>query len=208
MSELRNIFWDSCILYRFLRGKPLEYVDHIKMHVEDCEAGKTKIYISSVALAELRPSVVGMSGHSPASIVSQMCAFAVAIDASPNIMSFAGALKDNKFVCSTDHPKADERLRPLSTGDAIQLATAVSLREHWGVIGLEFHTFDEGKRASKEDGGKTVPMIGFHNWCEGLDHKEEVSLVREMKRSKPEHPLCPLPKKSPNLTASKKPPAS
>jgi hypothetical protein len=32
----------------------------------------------------------------------------------------------------------------------------------WGDVGLEFHTFEEGKRASQEDGGKTVPMIGFH----------------------------------------------
>lgn len=160
----------------------------IKKHVADCEAGRSKIYISSIALAELRPSVVGKSGQSPASIINQACSFAISIDASPPIMSFAGLLKDNRYICGTDHPNADERSRPLSTGDAIQLATAVHLREHWAVVGLEFHTFDEGKRASKEDGGKTVPMIGFHNWCKGIEDNEEVSLVCEMKRVKPTYP--------------------
>lgn len=203
MSELRNIFWDSCILYRFLRGSPLDYVDHIQKHVEDCEAGKTKIYISSVTLAELRPSIVGMAGRSPANIISQTCAFLVPIDTTPNIMSFACLLKDNRFECSIDHPNSKERNRPLSTGDAIQLATAVNLREHWGVIGLEFHTFDEGKRSSKEDGGKTVPMIGFHNWCKGIEDREEISLVCEMKRIKPEHPSCRIPTKNLNTSSSK-----
>lgn len=192
MTEDVNIFWDACVLYRFLRKEPTAFVDHISAYVADAEAGRVKIYMASITLAELRPSIVNLKGETPASIINRLCSFAVMIDTSPDIMSLAGILKDNKYICSTDSPKSKERSRPLSTGDAIQLASAVELRESWGVQGLVMHTFDEGGRSSKQD-GKTVPMIGFHNWCKGLEGNEKVELVRELKRTKPVHKSCPLP---------------
>lgn len=196
MSEVKNIFWDSCVLYRFLKNEPAEYTDHIAAFVKDAEEGRVKVHMASIALAELRPSIVNLAAESPVQIINRLCSFATMIDTSPDIMSLAGVLKDKRYVCGTDHENAAERARPLSTGDAIQLAAAIDLRESWGVQGLEFHTFDEGKRSSKEDGGRTVPMIQFHNWCKGLESDPEVNLVKEMKRTKPIHQSCPLPKNS------------
>ena len=194
------------MLYRWLSKKPNDYVDHISAHVSDAEVGRSKIFISSIGLAELRPSRVKASGETPASIVNKLCAFITVIDTIPDIMSLAGSLKDNRYVCSTDGPKAPERSRELSTGDAIQLATAIWMREYAGVQDLEFHTFDDGKSRNSVD-GKTVPMISFQNWCKGLDGVEYVELAKELKRKKPDHPSCPIPAKN-NSTSSKKPPAS
>lgn len=193
LTDDANFFWDACVLYRFLSKRPSDYVDHISAYVADAESGRVKIYMASITLAELRPSIVNLNGETPAGIMNRLCSFAIMIDTSPDIMSLAGLLKDNKYICSTDGPNAKERTRPLSTGDAIQLATAVDLRESWGVQGLVMHTFDEGKRSSTEE-GKTVPMIGFHNWCKGLEDNEKVGLVRDLKRTKPVHASCPLPK--------------
>ncbi len=167
-------------------------MDHISAYVADAEAGRVKIHMASITLAELRPSMVNLPGETPVNIINRLCSFAIMVDTSPDIMSLAGVLKDNTYICSTDAPKAKPRSRPLSTGDAIQLATAIDLRETWGVQGLVMHTFDEGKRKSTED-GRTVPMIGFHNWCKGLEDNEAVSLVRELKRIKPVHTSCPIP---------------
>jgi predicted nucleic acid-binding protein len=192
LTDGLNIFWDACVLYRFLRNEPTDFVDHISAYVADAEAGRLKIYMASITLAELRPSIVKLKGETPANIINRLCSFAIMIDTSPDIMSLAGLLKDNKYICSTDDPKAEERCRPLSTGDAIQLASAIDLRENWGVQGLVLHTFDEGMRSSKEE-GKTVPMIGFQNWCKGLEGNEKVDLVRELKRMKPVHASCPIP---------------
>lgn len=194
MTEDLNIFWDACVLYRFLRREPVDFVDHISAYVADAEAGRVKIHMASITLAELRPSIVNLRGETPVNIINRLCSFAIMVDTSPDIMSLAGLLKDNKYICSTDGPKSPERSRPLSTGDAIQLATAIDLRETWGVQGLVMHTFDEGNRRSTED-GKTVPMIGFHNWCKGLEDNEKVNLVKELKRTKPVHASCPLPQK-------------
>ncbi|MCP5365843.1 MAG: PIN domain-containing protein [Hyphomicrobiales bacterium] len=207
MAEKLNVLWDTCVLYRWLTKSPVEFVDHISEYAKDAEDGKVGIFISSMALAELRPSLVVNTGETPASIVSRLCGFIAIIDTVPDIMSLAGELRDNRFVCSTDGPKVPERTRPLSPGDAIQLATGIWMREYAGVQDLEFHTFDEGKRKDTID-GKTVPMIGFHNWCKGLDSVEVVSLAKELKRKKPDHPRCPLPKTNPNSTNSAKPPAS
>lgn len=194
---MKNILWDTCVLYRWLTKHPPEYVDHIAAHVADAEAGRSKIFISSIGLAELRPSRVKASGDTPASIMNRLCAFITVVDTIPDIMSVAGSLKDNRYVCSTDDPKAKERARELSTGDAVHLATAIWMREYAGVQDLEFHTFDDGKSRNAVD-GKTVPMISFHNWCKGLDGVEHVELAKEIRRKKPDHHSCQIPTKKPN----------
>lgn len=202
MTETKNLLWDSCVLYRWLSKSPDEYVDHIDQHLKDAIAGRTSIFISSIALAELRPSKVNMAGMTPAAIMAKLLSVIKVIDANPDIMSMAGSLKDNRFV-AFDGPKAKERARELGTGDAVQLATAVWMDEVAEVKGLEFHTFDDGKNRHSID-GKCVPLLSFQNWCKGLDQTELVQSVKAIKRKIPEHDQCPLPQKnnSPNSSAS------
>ncbi|MEW2911442.1 hypothetical protein [Leisingera sp. JC11] len=195
MTEKKSVLWDTCVLYRWLTRSPADYVDHIEAHIADAEAGKAEIFISSISLAELRPSRVADSSETPAGLLTKLGAFISVVDTIPDIMSIAGCLRDNRYVCSTDGPKVAERKRELTLGDAIQLATAIWMREYAGVQDLELHTFDNGKsKNSGESGGKrAVPMLDFHNWCKGLDDVEVVQLAREIKRKKPDHPLHPIP---------------
>lgn len=187
--------WDSCVLYRWLNGTPNDYVDHIGKYLEEAKLGKVELYISTITLAEIRPSAVSRSGFSPIQILSEISSSFILIDTSPDIMSLAGYLKDQTYQ-SVDGPIKDAAKRPLGTGDAIQLATAIALREEFGVQNLTLHTFDEGKRKDSVD-GKSVPLIGYQNWCRGCANDEEVQKVIAIPRKKPDHPLCPLPKTSP-----------
>jgi hypothetical protein len=194
LTEIKSFLWDSCVLYRWLSKSPDEYVNHIDQHLKDAIAGRANIFISSVALAELRPSKVSMPGLTPAAIMSKLLSVIKVVDANPDIMSMAGSLKDHRFI-AFDDPKAKERTRELGTGDAIQLATAVWMNEIAEVKGLEFHTFDDGKARHSID-GKCVPLLSFQNWCKGLDDAALVQSVKAIKRKIPEHDQCPLPQKS------------
>ena len=192
MTEVSRVLWDACVLYRWLSKSPIEYTDHITQYVEDARTGKAEIFISSISLAELRPSVIKKPGYTPASIIREACAFIRIIDTSPDIMSLAGMLKDVTYICSTDLPKVKERSRILTTGDAIQLATGVWMKEYFGVQNLELHTFDDGKGKNSEVYAKTVPMLSYHNWCKGLEANDNVQLAVELKRRKPLHPSFPM----------------
>lgn len=198
--------WDACILYRWLNGQPPEYLDHIEKHLDEASSGSVDIYISTITLAEIKPSNMGKSGLTPSQVISNISSSFVYIDTTPDIMSLAGYLRDQTYQ-HVDGPITRAATRPLGLGDSIQLATAVALREEFGVQNLTLHTFDEGKRKDGEEGKKCVPLIGLENWCRECAKDEEVQRVLSVPRKKPDHPSCPLPPKN-NSTSSKRPPAS
>lgn len=188
----QSLLWDTCIIYRWFNGNPAAYTDHIQQFLKDAEERKVEIFISTISLAEIGPSKMGKSGLNPRQVVGSMSKSLVFVDPTPDIMSLAGHLRDQTYR-HMEGPADTAPVRPLSLGDSIHLATAVALREEFGVQNLTLHTFDEGKSRSSETGKKTVPMIGFQNWCRGCENDEEVQKVIDLSRSKPVHPLCPLP---------------
>lgn len=187
--------WDACILYRWLNATPPEYLDHIEKHLEEASSGSVEIYISTITLAEIKPSNMGKSGLTPLQVLSAVSSSFVPIDTSPDIMSLAGYLRDQTYR-HVDGPLERAPTRPLGLGDAIQLATAVALREEFGVQNLTLHTFDEGKKKDGIEGKKCVPLIGLENWCRDLEDNEEIQRVLSVPRKKPDHPSCPLPGKA------------
>lgn len=198
--------WDTCVLYRYLGTATTDYVDHIEKYLEDLDAGRCEIYVSTISYAEIRASKVARLGLTPIQIVSSINKSLIPVSPSVDIMAVASHLRDQRYR-QIDGPEERAANRELSLGDAIHLATGVALREEFGVQNLAFHTFDEGKRRDGETGKKTVPIIGFEKWCRDCADDEEIRKVIEMKRAKPVHISCPLPLKS-KTTSSAKPPAS
>ena len=184
--------WDTCVIYRWLGNPDAPYVDHIQEHLHDLEASQAEVYISTISLAEIRPSSMGRSGLSPTQLLSTVSKSFKMIDTTPDIMSLAGYLRDREYK-QVDGPEDKAASRVLGLGDAIHLATAVALREEFGVQSLSLHTFDEGKRKDGEIGKRTVPIIGFHNWCRNTNDDEEIQKVLSIPRTKPVHPKCKIP---------------
>lgn len=199
----KALLWDTCVLYRWFQPDETDYVDHIKKYLEESAAGAVDIYLSSISLAEIKPSAVSKSGFTPLQIVSAISNSFILVDTSPDIMSLAGYLRDQRYR-HVDGPTDRAAERPLSLGDSIHLATAVALREEYGVQNLTIHTFDLGRKKDFEHEKKTVPMIGFENWTRDCPSDEQVQKVIALERKMPEHPSCQLPKIKSN--GSKKPP--
>lgn len=180
------------MLYRWLNGEPKDWLDHIEAHLIDGQSGSTDIFVSTTVLAEIRPSKVNQKGHTPLQIVQAISAAFKFVPPSPDIMSLAGHLRDQTYT-HVDDNQSGAKPRALSLGDAIHLATGVALQEEFGVQNLTVHSFDEGRGRDGQTGQKSVPIVGFHNWCGSNADDEEVQRVLSLKVSKPLHPACELP---------------
>jgi hypothetical protein len=173
----------------------------------DAGEGKVDIFVSTISLAEIGPSKMGKSGLRPIEVLNSISKAIVLVDPTPDIMSVAGHLRDQTYRLIGE-PETTAPKRNLSLGDSIHIATAIALREEFGVQNLVLHTFDEGKSKDSEIGKKTVPIIGFQNWCRDCGNDEEVMKAIEIKRGKPEHPSCPLPRPKSSHADSQKPPGN
>lgn len=190
-----SLLWDTCVLYRWLNGQPTEWLDHIEAHLSDLQSGKTDIFLSTTVLAEMRPSKVKKTGKTPLQVIQAVNSAFKYVPPSPDIMSLAGHLRDQQYV-HVDGPAEKAVTRELSLGDAIHLATAVALQEEFGVQNLIVHSLDEGKKRDGQIGRKTVPVVGYHNWCRTNGDDEEVQRVLSLKISKPVHQTCQIPPKN------------
>lgn len=178
-----NYFWDSCCFIAYLNDEKDSYdIPSLEQFLDEARAGKAYIYTSTVALAEVRPSL--MKKKSVGSFSEFMEDFGGAIillDPTPNVMHYAGFLRDLRYK------KSNSTKRQLATPDAIMLATCTHLEDDLGVRVESFHTYDKGKRRSV-DGGKGIPLLTYEEWCEGIEEDDLAVRTSKLPRREPLHP--------------------
>lgn len=180
-TKISHLFWDSCCFIAFLNDEKDAYdVSSIEQYLDDAREGKARIYTSTVALAEVRPSFLRKKSiGSFSEFVDDLSGAVIMIDASPNVMTIAGRLRDIPYR------KANSDKRQLATPDAIMLASCLYLADTMGVSVDHFHTFDKGKRRGPD--GKGVPLLGYDEWCEGIED-DLAGRVIGVSRKEPIHP--------------------
>jgi predicted nucleic acid-binding protein len=186
---ISNLFWDSCVFTAFLREERAAYdIDSIEQYLTEARDGRHRIYTSSLVFAEVLPSlIIKPELGSFADFVDDFRGAIVVVDASAELMQLAGLLRDLPYK------KAPSPGRRLATPDAIMLASAVHLKQAFGVNVDHFHTYDDGKRRGPD--GKSVPLLSYHDWCEGFtpDQMRVARPVIDLDRRCPIHPHPRLP---------------
>ena len=180
---MSNFFWDSCVFYAYLDDQTTLDNSGIEQFLHEAQHGKHRLYASSLVLAEVVPSAIRKSGIGTfQSFINDLQDAITIVTPSPDVMHRAALLKDLPYK------KGTSKGRRLSTTDAIMLASCLEIKEAWGVNIDAFHTFDDGKKRGLE--GKMVPLLSFHEWCEGFtqDHSEIADPVIQLSRCKPDHP--------------------
>jgi predicted nucleic acid-binding protein len=184
-----DLFWDSCVFTAFLRNEEHAYdINSISQYLDEVKAGKSKIYTSSIVLAEILPSSLAKSNKgSFQDFVVSLHGSIIIVDASPNVMRIAGELRDLPYR------KSNSPGRQLATPDAIMFASCIYLAEAMGVKVDAFHTFDDGRRRGPD--GKSVPLLSYHEWCEGFtpDQMRIAKSVIDLNRCRPVHPSPKFP---------------
>lgn len=180
--DSKFLYWDTCVIVRWLTEQPTQLVDHIDQFLEEAANGNRTIVTSTLTMAELRPSFLVRKSFGD--IFSFFADFEAAfhlIEPGPNIMASAGRLKDLVF-------EKTGGTRHVGTADAIHLITCLHAKIELNMSDIIFHTFDEGRRSDGAE-GKTMPLIGFESWCSRQQKEHDiVKQVLAMPRTHPAHP--------------------
>lgn len=200
------LFWDSCVFYAYLAEQATYDLASIELYLSEVRRGKTRIYTSTIALAEVVPSAIKDKKRGTfQDFLSDYSGMIVLVEPNPNIMHMSGIFKDLPYR------KGESKKRKLGTPDAIMLASCLYQRDAIGVPIREFHTFDDGK--SKGIEGRAIPLLSYQEWCDGFSASQRgvAQKIVELTRRRPTHPQpglpLPAPANSPSASSAS-PPAS
>jgi predicted nucleic acid-binding protein len=187
VEKVENLFWDSCVFYAFLNDSTATYdIESIGQYLDSAKSGKSIIYTSSIAIAEVVPSAIRKPEVGTfLEFVEDFEGAIIVSDSTPNVMQIASQLKDLPYI-------REKSSRRLGTGDTIMLATCIHLIESYGVNIDVFHTFDDGK-ARDPIHGKMVPILSYHSWCGEMSEDQKV-IARRVLTIKRKLPIFPTPR--------------
>ena len=135
-------FLHSSVVLRHANGDSGEAEHHIETILTEAAIAKRRVWVSSVLFAELRPSAF-VPGRFPTlfELTRYIRALATLVTPDPNAMLRVARLRDAKWQMPGDG--AEAKPRTMSLSDAMQVASALWVKEAIGVPDLEFLTFDD-----------------------------------------------------------------
>lgn len=183
------LFWDTCVIVRYLTGNPRDNIPDIDLFLAEAKAKKRIIYASSLVVAEVKPDQLKQRNYdSFQDLMDAMQDVITLVNPNMNILLQAARLRNHKY-----YPKVmqeTERKRVLTGMDAVHLATCLHIRDVQRVSDVVFHTFDDGKAKNYEE--KAVSLLNFEKYAEHLKGDPDVDAVCALTRCKPEHPSKPF----------------
>ncbi len=133
-SDFGHHFLHTNVLLRHASGASGEAEEHIDNILTQAAVAKRRVWISSMLFAELRPSmfVPGRFGalHE---LTRYIRSLATLVTPDPNTMLRVARLRDAKWQRPAGVRGADEKPRMMSFSDAIQIASALWVKETGGV---------------------------------------------------------------------------
>ncbi|HLX99613.1 MAG TPA: hypothetical protein VKR62_13005 [Roseiarcus sp.] len=135
-------FLHSSVVLRHANGDSGEAEHLIETILTEAAVAKRRVWVSSVLLSELRPSTF-VPGRFPTlfELTRYVRTLATLVTPDPNAMLRVARLRDAKWRMPGDGQEAKPRTMSLS--DAMQVASALWVKEAIGVPDLEFLTFDD-----------------------------------------------------------------
>lgn len=185
VSSTNHHFWDSCVLIRYLTGTPIDYVADIAKFLDEAKAGARHIWMSTMVIAEIKPQQLHLRGFQNfQQLHDDIQAAVTLVTPSVPVNMCASRLQGQQYHRT---PRADdEKLKILSSMDAVHLATAIHVRDDMEISDLEFHTFDDGKSGPKPRG---LSLLSYHMYAQHLQHDTDVKAVCDLPRMLPRHPI-------------------
>ena len=136
-------FLHSSVVLRHANGQSGEAEHHIETILTEAAVHKRRVWVSSVLFAELRPSTFVPGRFATLfELTRYIRALATLVTPDPNAMLRVARLCDAKWHSPDDGREAQGKPRTMALGDAMQIASALWVKEAIGVPDLEFLTFD------------------------------------------------------------------
>ena len=159
ISTSNRHFLHVNVLLRHASGRSGEAEQDIETILTEAATGKRRIWADSIAFVELRPSAFVPGRFSALSDFTRyLRSIATFVAPDPNVMLRAARLRDVQWRRPAAARAPGEQPRFLSLFDAIQLASALWVKETAGVADLEFLAFEDFDPEATDASGRLSPL--------------------------------------------------
>jgi hypothetical protein len=173
------------VLLRHARGESGDSERDVETILTEAAVGKRRLWASSVLFAELRPSLfVHERFLALADFVGYLRSIATFVTPDPNTMLRAARLRDVQWQRPATLRRPGEKPRFLSLVDAIQLASALWVKEAAEVADLEFLAFDD-RGLDDADGGRRLSLLRLQDYTDDLPIDPDVMAAVRLTRVEP-----------------------
>jgi hypothetical protein len=196
-SDCDHHFLHTNVILRHASGASGEAEEHIDRILTQAAVAKRRVWISSMLFAELRPSMFAPGRFNTFhELTRYIRSLATLVTPDPNTMLHVGRLRDAKWQRAADVGGADEKPRMMSLSDAIQIASALWVKEAGGVADLKFLVFDEWSR-NEANGGARLSLLRLQDYAEDARANSDVMAAVRLTRVQPLRQARSVPQTTP-----------
>jgi hypothetical protein len=178
-------FLHSSVVLRHANGDSGEAEHLIETILTEAAVAKRRVWVSSVLFAELRPSTFVPGRFTTLfELTRYIRALATLVTPDPNAMLRVARLRDAKWLTPGDRHEAEGKPRTMSLGDAMQIASALWVKEAIGVPDLEFLTFDDWCSADPGRGDRLC-LLHLQDYAVDAGSDADVKAAMRLTRLEP-----------------------
>jgi hypothetical protein len=178
-------FLHANVVLRHANGDSGEAEQHIETILTEAAVAKRRVWVSSILFAELRPSLfVAGRFDTLVELTRYLRSLATLVTPDPNTMLRVARLRDAKWQRPAAVRQADERPRRMSLVDAIQIASALWVKEAIGVPDLEFLTFDDWS-SDEAKGVRRLSLLRLQDYADDAHANTDVMAAIRLNRVEP-----------------------
>jgi hypothetical protein len=196
-SDCGHHFLHTNVLLRHASGASGEAEEHIDNILTQAAVLKRRVWISSMLFAELRPSMF-VHGRFNAfhEFIRYIRSLSTLVTPDPNTMLRVARLRDAKWQRPAEVRGADEKPRTISLSDAIQIASALWVKEAGGVTDLKFLMFDD-LSSNDAKGGARLSLLRLQDYAADARANSDVMAAVRLTRIQPLRQARSIPETAP-----------
>ena len=184
-SDCGHHFLHTNVFLRHASGASGDAEEHIDNLLTQAAVTKRRVWMSSMLFAELRPSMfVRGRFETLHELTRYIRSLATLVTPDPNTMLRVARLRDAKWQRPVGLRGAEEKPRIMSFGDAIQIASALWVKEAGGVTDLKFLMFDDWS-PGEANGGARLSLLRLQDYAEEARANSDVMAAVRLIRMQP-----------------------
>lgn len=196
-SDSDHHFLHTNVFLRHASGASGEAEEHIDRILTQAAVARRRVWVSSLLFAELRPSMfVPGRFDTLHELTRYIRSLATLVTPDPNTMLRVARLRDAKWQRPADTRGAEEKPRMMSFGDAVQIASALWVKEAGGVSDLKFLMFDDWS-SNEANGGGRLSLLRLQDYAVDARANSDVRAAVRLPRIQPLRQARSLPQREP-----------
>jgi hypothetical protein len=190
-------FLHTNVILRHACCAPGEAEEHIDNILTQAAVLKRRVWVSSMLFAELRPSMF-VAGRFDTfhEFTRYIRSLVTLVTPDPNTMLRVARLRDAKWQRPTGVRGADEKPRMMSFTDALQIASALWVKEVGGVADLKFLMFDDLSSPETRGAARLSPLR-LQDYAVDARVNSDVMAAVQLTRIQPSRQTRSIPQSAP-----------